>query len=73
MAVYNDKNHPNKSKEGDVFTIRMVSRSGLLIFNITFVASKKNLFLSKFKRFSEIASIDGARKCLIQLVLFSFK
>lgn len=63
MAVYNDKNHPNKSKEGDVFTIRMVSRSGLLIFNITFVVFKEefNLFLSKFKRFSEIASIDGAR------------
>lgn len=41
MAVYNDKNHPNKSKEGDVFTIRMVSRSGLLIFNITFVVFKE--------------------------------
>lgn len=62
MAVYNDKNHPNKSKEGDCvynqngFQIRSTSSSSIshLLF------SKKNIFLSKFKRFSEIASIDGA-------------
>lgn len=32
MVVYNDKNYLNKSKEGDVFIIRMVFRLGLLVY-----------------------------------------